>query len=273
MLPSWKSYLISDNSQLWRIQAAIFSGLPLRHEHQLFPGSAVLIWILVGAIGRFQTENRRLAWLNLSAAILFIIITLDINRFSLYWFIWRLPGMNSIRAVTRGMLVVMWPLALFMAWSIDGFMQWSKQHSRWWQFVTCFLVGLLLAESIFYNHTTFSKAEALTRLEDLRKLIPTQIPSNPILFVAANPQKPYGEQEVDSMLLAQEDGWATLNGYTGNNPTGYQSAESCAQLPARIKNYMDSVSSEDPNLYLNFMKRVITLNFMDCDPSWWERMP
>jgi hypothetical protein len=273
MLPRWRSYLLSDNSQLWRSQASIFSELPLRHEHQLFPGLAALLWISVGVVGLFQTENRRLAWLNLCAAIVFLVLTLEIKGFSLYWWVWHIPGMNSIRAVTRGMLVVMWPLALFAAWSVDGFIQWSKQHSRWWQSVTYLLVGLLVAESIFYDHTTFSKAEAQARLDVLRQLIPAQLPSDPILFVAANPQEPYWAEEIDSMLLSQELGWATLNGYSGNNPTGYQSAERCDQLPGRIENYMRSAGIEDSNYYLDIIKRVVALGFVDCNPTWWERMP
>jgi hypothetical protein len=273
MLPRWQSYLLSDNSRLWRSQADIFSELPLRHEHQLFPGYSVLIYVFVGVVGRFKTENRRLAWLNLSAALVFIVLTLEINGFSLYWWIWHIPGMNSIRAVTRSMLVVMWPLALFAAWTIDGFMHWSKLQSRGWQLATYLLVGLLAAESIFYNHTTFTKADAQARLEDLRQLIPAEKPSNPILFVASNPKEPFWAEEIDAMLLAQELGWATLNGYSGNNPPGYKSAEGCEQLPARIKNYMDYARIEDSNYYLDIVKRVVALGFVDCDLSWWEKMP
>ena len=141
MLPRWQSYLLSDNSQFWRSHAGFFSDLPLRHEHQLFPGSAILIFVLVGVVGRFKTENRRLAWLNLCAASVFCVFTLEIHGFSLYWWFWQIPGMNSIRAVTRSMLVVMWPLALFAAWTIDGFIQWCNQHSRWWQLTPYLLVG------------------------------------------------------------------------------------------------------------------------------------
>jgi hypothetical protein len=273
MLPRWQSYLLSDNSKFWRSQSTIFSDLPLRHEHQLFPGVAVLIMILIGAVGRFKTENRRLAWLNLCAGVIFIFITLDLNGFSLYKFFWHVPGMNSVRAVTRSMLVVIWPLSLFASWSIDGVIRWSKQQSRWWQPTEYFLVGLLVLESIFYSHTTFTKAVDLARLEKLHQLIPTEIPSNPILFVAADPQEPFWANEIDAMLLAQELGWPTLNGYSGNNPPGYKSAESCAQLPARILNYMDFEGINDPIYYLETMKRVVPLGFNDCDPSWWEQMP
>jgi hypothetical protein len=273
MLPRWKSFLLADNSQLWNSKTNISSNLPLRHEHQLFPGAAVLILVLIGMVGRFQTENRRLAWLNLYAAIVFVALTLEIHGFSLYEIIWRMPGMSSIRAVTRSMLVVMWPLAFFSAWTIDGFLQQVNQQHRWRQAAAYLLVGFLMAESIFYNHATFRKADVQDRLDDLRQLIPAEVPSNPILFVALNPKEPDWAGEIDVMLLAQELGWATFNGYSGNSPPGYQSAESCDQLPARIKNYMDFARIEDSNYYLGIMKRVVALGFMDCNLSWWEKMP
>jgi hypothetical protein len=170
-------------------------------------------------------------------------------------------------------LVVMWPLAFFSAWTIDGFLEQINQQHRWRQAAVYLLVGFLMVESIFYNHATFRKADVQDRLDDLRQLIPAEIPSNPILFVALNPKEPDWAGEIDIMLLAQELGWPTLNGYSGNNPPGYQSSESCGQLPARIKNYMDFARIEDPNYYLGMMKRVVALGFMDCDPSWWEKMP
>ena len=273
MLPRWQSYLLSDNSNFWGSQSTIFSDPPLRHEHQLFPGAAVLIIIVIGVLGRFKTENRRLAWLNLCAAVIFFFITLDLNGFSLYKFIWHIPGMNSVRAVTRSMLVVIWPLALFASWSVDGMLLWSKQHSRLWQPAVYLLVIFLVLEPIFFSHTTFTKAEAVARLEKLHQLIPTQIFSNPILFVAANPQEPFWAEEIDAMLLAQELGWPTLNGYSGNNPPGYKSAESCEQLPGRILSYMDFARIDNPAYYIETMKRTVLIGFKDCDPSWWVQMP
>jgi hypothetical protein len=50
MLPRLQSYLLADHSQLWKSTASIFSSLPLRHEHQLFPGLAILGLMLVGMV-------------------------------------------------------------------------------------------------------------------------------------------------------------------------------------------------------------------------------
>ena len=273
MLPRWQSYLLADNSQLWSSKVSIFSSLPLRHEHQLFPGLAVLALVLAGISGRFHTENRRLAWLHFGAALVLVGLTLEVHGFSLYWLVWRVPGMNSVRAVTRIILVVMWPLSLFTAWAVDGFIQRFNQQHRWMQAAAYLVTGLLVAESVFYTHSTYAKADAQARLDDLRQQIPETVPANPVLFVAENQREPSWARAIDAMLLAQDLGWPTLNGYSGNSPPGYTSVESCNQLPRRIKNYMDYAGISSPSFYQGIMKRVVPLGFEDCDPTWWEKMP
>ena len=273
MLPRIQSYLLADNSQLWSSTASIFSNFPLRWEHQLFPGLAVSVLVLAGIAGRFQTNNRRLAWLHFFAAITLIALTLEVHGFSLYQLIWRLPGLSSVRAVTRIMLVVMWPLSLFIAWVVDGFILRFTQQLRWMQTAAYLIVGLLVAESVFYTHSTYSKADAQSRLNDLTQQIPAVVPANPVLFVAENQQEPFWAKEIDAMLLTQELGWSTMNGYSGNYPPGYTVSNSCKQVPSRIKTYMDFTGISSENFYLEIMKRVVPLGFEDCNPSWWEKMP
>ena len=273
MLPRLQSYLIADNSQIWSSISNIFPSMSLRWEHQLFPGLAVILFILVGVIGRFQTENRRLAWINLTAALILLLLTLYTHGFSLYKFIYQLPGLGSLRAVTRIMLVMMWPIALFIAWVVDGFLQCYHQHRRWMQVLMYLLAGLLVLESTFYTHSTYDKAVAEQRLDTLRQQFPTAIPADPVLYIAQNPKDPWTTTEIDAMLLSQELGWSTINGYSGNFPPGYSSADSCQQLPAIIKQYMEFTGKTDVSFYLASMKRVVPIGFTDCNPSWWVKMP
>jgi hypothetical protein len=273
MLPNWKSYLLADNSQLWSSLTSGFSGLSIRHEHQLFPGLAVVALVLVGIAGRFHTENSRLAWLHFGAALALVAVTLQVNGSSLYEFIWWIPGLNVVRAVTRIILVVMWPISLFIAWAMDGFIQWSSRQHQWMQAAAYLVTGLMVAESVFYTHTTYVKNDAQVRLDKLREQIPATVPANPVLFVAENQPEPSWGRAIDAMLLAQDLGWPTFNGYSGNAPPGYSPLESCYQLPARIKNYMDFARVSSSSYYLGIMERVVSIGFEDCDPTWWEKMP
>jgi hypothetical protein len=201
------------------------------------------------------------------------VLTFVVNGLSLYWLVWWLPGINSIRVVTRVMLVIMWPLALFAAYAVDGIIRQYLPYRRWLLIPLSLVAALLVAESVFYNHATYGKAEAAARLEQLRQQIPDQLPANPVLFVGRNPAEPFWATEIDAMLLSQQLGWPTMNGYSGNYPPGYTSAESCLQLPNRIKSYMEFSGIIDPNYYLELIKRVVPIGFSDCDPSWWQKMP
>jgi hypothetical protein len=273
MLPRIQSYLLADNSQLWSSIASFLSNFPLRWEHQLFPGLAVVTLVLAGISWRFHTDNRMLAWLHFSAALALIVLTLDVHGFSLYLLVWMLPGMSSIRAITRIMLVIMWPLSLFIAWVVDGYILRFTQQRRWMQTAIYLIVGLLVVESVFYTHATYLKADAQSRLDKLAQQIPAIVPANPVLYVEENLQYPSYATEIDAMLLSQELGWSTLNGYSGNYPPGYKSSISCKQLPELIKNYMDYAGITSESFYLEMMKRVVPLGFEDCDPSWWEKIP
>ena len=171
------------------------------------------------------------------------------------------------------MLVVMWPLSVFTTWAVDGFIWQFIQQRRWMQAGVYLVVGLLVVESVFYTHETYDKADAQARVASLRQQIPVTVPANSILFVANNPQERHSAKEIDAMLLSQELGWPTVNGYSGNFPPGYAPANSCKQLPQHIKNYMDFAGIRDPSFYLGIMKRVVPLGFEDCDPTWWDKMP
>jgi hypothetical protein len=273
MIPRFKSYLLADNSQLWGSLSRLIPNVNLRWEHQLFLGMAAVALVIVGIAARFQTANRTVAWLHFSAAIALIALTLNVSGVSLYILVWQVPGMNSIRAIPRIMLVVMWPLALFIAWVVDGLLLRLSEHHRWTQDAAYLVVGLLVVESVFYIHTTYVKTDAQARLDVLAQQIPAVVPANPILYVAENPSDPYWATEIDAMMLSQQLGWPTLNGYSGNIPPGYKSSTSCTQLPMLIKNYMDFAGITSESFYLEMMNRVVPLGFTDCDPTWWEHMP
>jgi hypothetical protein len=274
MLPNFQSYFIADHSQLWKlVTGGMFMNIEMRHEHQLFPGLAILILGLIGVFSRFQTKKRRFAWLHFWSIIVMMLLTLNFNGFSIYWLIWHIPGINSIRAVTRIQLVLMWPMAVFIAWTISSYFQDLKTKSHLSIAIIFLTIALLLVEPVFYEHTTFSKVKSQMRLVKLANNIPDSIPEDPILFVAQEPDESYYISELDAMILSQNLGWSTINGYSGNSPHGYIRAKSCIQLPQRIISYMKHKGITEESFYLGMIKRVIPIGFSDCNPDWWQKMP
>jgi hypothetical protein len=271
MLPGIRSYFISDGSILWKPMAFLSNGVSgLRWEHQLFIGISAVILLTSGLVWQFKSVNRKMAFLFIGAAAFLVFITLDVNGFSIYKIFWALPGFNSIRAVTRIILLLMWPIALFISIEVDALLK-IPSKGVLPPMVTVLFLGLMMSESVFYQHATFTKAEADDRLQKLYEEIPSNLPQNPVLFVW-NPEDDTGYlTELDAMLLSQELGWPVMNGYSGNIPGGYGASTDCAQVVDRIKRYMIFSSISDPNFYQNLISRIVAIGPEVC--QWPKELP
>lgn len=281
-LPHWQSYLLADNSLIWQwvtkqgsFLEAYMTDFPLRHEHQLFPGFALLILLFAGLFlwRRVEPAHRRTALAALAAVAVLMIVTFLWDDFSLYRYVWKLPGMKSLRSVTRVQLVLMFPLSVYMAAVLNALEKRPFFSMRWGNAALIFIAALLIGESALYTHSTVSKVDAQARLADLRAQLPASVPDDPVLMLVSDPSEPAYMSELDGMLLAQDLGWKTMNGYSGNIPEGFRNPESCAQIPAQIQNYMKFAGITDSAYYLNMIRRVVPLGFNDCDSDWWVQAP
>ena len=268
MLPRPRSYLLADNAFLWSRLSLNILGVPMRHEHQLFPGIAVCLLALLGVLLHKRFTSRTTVWASFAAILLLGAFTLLLRGQSLYTLVWQLPGFNAIRAVARVILVLMWPISVFITWVASELLQ-----KRSWvsQAVLYLVLTLLVVESGLYRHMTYDKANAQNRVAELRAKLPAETPEDPILFVGWDGQG--SSKEIDAMLLAQDLGWPTLNGYSGNLPPNYGTPNSCSRLPIRIATYMDLAGITDEAYYEGLMHRVVLIDFEDCDPSWWNAVP
>jgi hypothetical protein len=270
MLPRPRSYLLADDAAVWGRLSETILGVPMRHEHQLFPGVAVCLLALIGVLGNKRFKARAGVWPHFVAMLLLGAFTLLFRGESFYTLVWKLPGFNAIRAVSRVILVLMWPLSVFIAWVASGLVQ---KKSCVGQAVLYLLLALLIAESGLFQHGTFAKAETQSRVAELRAKLPEALPADPVLYVRWNGQRTALVTEIDSMLLAQELGWPTVNGYSGNLPPKYGPPDSCSRLPARITSVMAHSGITAESYYLDLMDRMVLIGFEDCDPAWWDELP
>ena len=275
MLPRLRSFLLADNSLIWGGLSGQIQGMgPFRWEHQLFPGLAVILLALIGLVWRPKSENRRIAWLAFWVMIVLVGISLDFRNFSFYRLFITIPGLNSLRSVTRIVLVLMWPGAIFIAYVLDALLRNQSGGGKNYLLhgFSYIIIGFLLIESLAVSHSTFSKVDAQDRLSAIKNMIPADIPKDPVLILSGT-GKPDVENEIDAMLVAQDLGWPVLNGYSGNFPPGYGVTNTCRVLPERIMAYMQFAHISDGAFYLTMMKRVVPVGFDDCDPNWWTKMP
>ncbi len=272
MLPRISSYFIADRSVTWKSFSSLISGVFMRQEHQLFPGLSVYLLIIIGIIFLLKSNNRNFVLLSGVANIILVVFTLNINGQSLYKILQIIPGINSFRAITRIQLVLMWPLAVFITFAMESLIKYSNKYLIL-RLLALLLFGFLVIDSALYKHVTYSKADSQNRINSLLVHVDNSNIKNPIIFIGIKADDPWWASEIDGMLLAQQLGWPTLNGYSGNLPKGFGAANSCSQLPERILNYMKYSKITDTEYYLQLINRVIPIGFIDCDRSWWIKMP
>lgn len=278
MLPVLQSFFINDIVSLWQPISLHLQNVPVRYEHQLFIGMAATIIVVLGLIFRPKSENNRTAWLYLAAMVLLIMITLNVNGYSLYWFLWNMPGIGIIRAVARIQLVLMWPLTFFIASTVDAFLQRAQQRMRWITYLGILLLAVLLVgETLSAQQPYYSKAEGVARIAEIKRQLPTGLPEKPVLVLRDDEISSNYNVEIDAMIVAQEIGWPTLNGYSGNFPPYHEFIETCSQMEWRIKRYIqfhrEIKGKEKLTVYQNMTKDIVPIGFSDCPPDWREKMP
>jgi len=95
--------------------------------------------------------------------------------------------------------------------------------------------------------------------------LPKSVPAGSVLFVDNSGKETWYFAEVDAMVLAQDLGIPTINGYSGNFPPGHdhQSPNSCIPYMARVQDY--GKFHQLPEASVNeLMTRVIQIPPSSC---------
>ena len=264
-LPTLFSYFYSPQSNIWSFS----SNWPLSSvEESLFPGLAILLLIIIG-IWKWDSllpKQSQIAKLHIIAVLILMILTYRITDtdISLYFLVYKLPLINAMRAISRIQLINMWGLAIFAAAGFDALI--AARKSRLLKIsISLFFSLLLIFECSARTHIKTPYAEAQARITNMRKLLPEQLPQNSIILAASYTTSDY-PIDIDAMILAQENGWQTLNGYSGNFPpsipAGYIS--DCKEASERIHAYLDWAKDTPTQDYTALMNRVVPIGFTHC---------
>lgn len=239
MLPTPGSYLIADGSALSGWVGSQMPKYPMRHELQLFVGLGpwVLALVGLGSIIR-QGAGARVGRTALIALLVIVALTLLIGNVTAYRALLHLPGLSSVRAVSRIVLVMLLPFGILVAVGVDRMAPWIAR-GRWRWIVLLLVIGSVTAESLSYRPYATPAQNWRDRQVGLRSLMPADgFPPDTILFVTG--QRGSGtlhDVEVDGIILAQDLGLATLNGYSGNIPPNYFKPDPCLDFRNRLDGY------------------------------------
>ena len=246
MLPRLESYLIADNSILSSFVGSWFNQIPLyRNEHQLFIGIGVALLFFIGCCipwfnyfsanrpyAKHQNAIGKLAFFSL---LILFVSTLQYGGgggqlTSPYEYLLSIPGILSIRAVTRMILVQGLLVAILVALACETLISSLNKKHYFWRLACIAIVATLLSlEVIFFQHVKTPNAIWIERLNRLSVLLPKPVAAGSILFVDNSGNETWYFAEVDAMVLAQDLGIPTINGYSGKLPPGHdqQSPNSC----------------------------------------------
>jgi hypothetical protein len=161
-------------------------------------------------------------------AVLFLS-TLNIRGYSPYTRLIFLPGVSAIRAVTRIVLVLLFPAALAVACGIAQLQRWlaDKRGAVPAALVAVALVVLVVVEQTMdaASASRWTKPQCQQRVAALVEEVLQRDPTARLFVdVRANGRKNSGEeisQQLTAMAAAQRLGIPTLNGYSGWSPQGW----------------------------------------------------
>ena len=267
MLPKLSSYLLSDRSFISSLWSGNLGWFAQRQENQLFIGLGAMVFFCAGVYlsARSTVLPKPFSQLGkiafLSIAIVWLM-TLQVFGYSLYALVIQLPGISAIRSVGRVMLVLLFPIAILLAiavqsWQLWFITKWGKMKPALMVALSCVLPALILMpESIFARHDTTLLSAWQERMEKMQVLMPKSLDADAIIFVPRQGTAPAWVGELDGMLIAQDLGYPTINGYSGSLPPGI--ADLGVNANARLQAYAQWHHQSD-NWVQDQLKRVVNL--------------
>ncbi len=252
MIPHWYSLLaMGDGNVFWAWLEPLLPGFREQAffwEHRIGLGFVVtLAWLaLVVSVMRALRSVAGLArpgWPH-ALAILVLAVTayyalgMTYLGRSPWWFAFHtVPGIKSIRAVSRYVIVLTLPMGIALAWLIDALQPRLRVLG---QVALVLLVGVAAFEQVS-TRAGYDKATEIRRLNALA----AQLPKDCDVFYVTAP--PIGNAtnvslQIDAMFVAQLTGIPTLNGYSGQAPKDWDGVffVRSADYPGHVRQWVQS---------------------------------
>jgi len=226
--PVLKSLILSDYSKYWKFISYHIFVDGGRFEMNMFVGVAVCFLFFVGLFNPV-VFSKKIRSVLLASIVITFLLTVRFGDSSLYIVLSRVPGLDSMRAPARFWLIVLLPIGLISAQGMEFILRNRVKH-----IASSFVLVLIVLECFFVNTNSVSKQDFEYPVEKLKILVQEKIPEGDrstieSFVVVHNPN--FGIfLDTDAMLVSQELGLPTLNGYSGFIPYGYEGIKTCEDL-------------------------------------------
>lgn len=234
MLPRPASYLVADHVDAYKWLTQWTQGIPARQEHQMFLGFvplALALWAILGFGDAAARQSRWLMGICLVSLILLVAGTLMVGDKSVYRLLMSLPGISSIRAVSRIILIIAVPVSILAAVGVE-----RLRTSRVPGAVALILLVLAFSfETLAIRTIAAPISEWRSRIATLDAAVASApLAKDAVIYLTGRSEESDYLPELDAMIFAQDRGLATINGYSGNFPPGYLPPSPCNSPAARI---------------------------------------
>lgn len=195
--------MVIPENTVWWLQSVFAGGLPL-----LLTISIPFLWVY------WKVKKVKVSALMLTLSIVIFGITLLFirldNGLTFYMFIFKLPGMNSMRVMNRFMHVQLFFILIFL-------ILFFKNKSTTWVMA---LFVLLFIDNSFNPELVrrTPKSEIIQRRTELIEQVNSLKQPHHKSFVVINPTDENYTTHIDAMMASLYCDLPTINGYTSNCP-------------------------------------------------------
>lgn len=225
-IPTLRSYFFTDKAPVfWN--ALSEHAVPVIKNwwcHFLFIGALPWLGILAVPIlllsKKQDSHLKKFVFFLLLSLFLSFIFCLNINGFTLYQLIYKLPGFSAMRSMNR---IINIEIMFFILLFVFVFNELSKQNPFLKWILICFPVFAVLDNAIFADKIlSYNKKESQDRIHAVRNEIQSKLQKDTraIAYLADTIGNPV-HFHLDVMLACQELNISCVNAYTGHNPGQY----------------------------------------------------
>lgn len=184
-------------------------------------GTIVILWVVLTRAARF-TASLRVTLALCCSVILFVLLPINTQIGSLWVVVWHLPGATAIRAIDRLQV----PANLVAAFALvglgtEGLRHWQRlRTSLVLRVIAVILLMVIMAEQL--NTTSASQMHRSAQIALLASVPPK--PAGCTSFFVTDSVRNhlfFYEYETEAMMISQRLGIPTINGYSGDNPPGW----------------------------------------------------
>jgi len=191
----------------------LFQRIPNEHEQRLGMG---LLTTALGVAGLWYRRREAGVRLVALAGLTLFVLALNAGGITAWRMVYEVvPGAKAIRAVARIGLVVLIPMGLGLAISVDRLVR-----NGGFRAVVALVLAILCLFEQGETTPAFSKQESREDVAALARLISSDC--HAFVFSPVGGRWPFWKYQLDAMWAGLQTSVPTLNGYSGNFPPGWQ---------------------------------------------------